>query len=71
VAYGARVLASDALTLPHPRYGERAFVLIPLREIAPGFVCPRTGQTIDEMIGRLPGGGGVERISGRSLMLRG
>ncbi len=33
--YGDAVLASDRLTLPHPRMHERAFVLRPLLEIAP------------------------------------
>ncbi|GGD91252.1 2-amino-4-hydroxy-6-hydroxymethyldihydropteridine diphosphokinase [Aureimonas endophytica] len=31
------VLADAALTLPHPRMGERAFVLIPLADVAPDF----------------------------------
>jgi 2-amino-4-hydroxy-6-hydroxymethyldihydropteridine diphosphokinase len=70
VAYGGELLASDRLRLPHPRFHERAFVLIPLREIAPGFVCPRTGRTVDELIGRLPGPGGLVRVSARSLVTR-
>src|SRR5712675_2098524 len=35
LAYDDRAIASDALTLPHPRLFERAFVLVPLAEIAP------------------------------------
>ena len=41
--YGDLVLASDELTLPHPRLHERAFVLVPLAEIAPGLVVPGRG----------------------------
>lgn len=36
--YGSAHIDSPDLTVPHPRMGERAFVLVPLREIAPGLV---------------------------------
>jgi 2-amino-4-hydroxy-6-hydroxymethyldihydropteridine diphosphokinase len=36
--YGATQIQSDALTVPHPRMWQRAFVLAPLREIAPQLV---------------------------------
>ena len=45
--YGDIVLASDQLTLPHPRLHERAFVLVPLAEIAPGLVVPGRGRVVD------------------------
>ena len=38
--FGHLVLHEPALTLPHPRIGERAFILVPLLEIAPDFVFP-------------------------------
>lgn len=34
VAFGDRVIAEDGLAIPHPRAGERAFVLVPMAEIA-------------------------------------
>ena len=46
VLWGDRVLESDALTLPHARFRERAFVLAPLAEIAPDAVDPITGDTV-------------------------
>ena len=45
--YGDIVLASDELTLPHPRLHERPFVLVPLAEIAPGLVVPGRGRVVD------------------------
>jgi len=41
--HGDAVLASETLTLPHPRLHERAFVVVPLAEIAPGLVVPGRG----------------------------
>ncbi len=40
--------------LPHPRLAERAFVLLPLAEILPGWRHPGSGQTVAEMIAALP-----------------
>ncbi len=42
--------------LPHPRLRDRAFVLLPLREIAPDWRHPATGETIDAMLARIPPG---------------
>lgn len=44
----------DGLILPHPRLQDRAFVLVPLADIAPTWRHPRTGQTVTEMLSRLP-----------------
>lgn len=67
IAYGDATAESTDLTLPHPRYTRRAFVLIPLRDIAPGFCCPRTGATIDRMVTELAQDDGVVRISNRGV----
>lgn len=40
--------------LPHPRAHARAFVLLPLRDVAPDWVHPRTGRNADAMIASLP-----------------
>ena len=41
--YGERVIAEPGLAVPHPRMHERAFVLMPLAEIAPDIVIPGRG----------------------------
>lgn len=43
----------DQLILPHPRIAERAFVLVPLMDIAPQWRHPVTGQTCAQMVKNL------------------
>ncbi|MBD2112926.1 MULTISPECIES: 2-amino-4-hydroxy-6-hydroxymethyldihydropteridine diphosphokinase [Cyanophyceae] len=44
--YGQSIITEPALQVPHPRLRERAFVLIPLAEIAPHWRDPVSGQSI-------------------------
>ena len=53
LAYDNRVLDGDRLTLPHPRLPERAFVLLPLKDIAPDWVHPVTKQSLAGLVGAL------------------
>ncbi len=54
IAYGQLRASTKRVQIPHPRTRERAFVLLPLREVAPDWVCPETGQSIDQLIDKLP-----------------
>jgi 2-amino-4-hydroxy-6-hydroxymethyldihydropteridine diphosphokinase len=48
--YGDEVLETPELTIPHPRMHRRAFVLVPLVEIAPNVKHPASGKTAKEML---------------------
>jgi 2-amino-4-hydroxy-6-hydroxymethyldihydropteridine diphosphokinase len=50
ILYGDSVINAPDLTVPHPRFRERRFVLEPLAEIAPDWVDPVTGKTIRELL---------------------
>jgi 2-amino-4-hydroxy-6-hydroxymethyldihydropteridine diphosphokinase len=41
------------LILPHPRIQDRAFVLVPLADVAPDWCHPVLGQSVVEMLGKL------------------
>jgi 2-amino-4-hydroxy-6-hydroxymethyldihydropteridine diphosphokinase len=51
--YGGEIIDEPELEIPHPRLAERAFVLIPLNEIAPQARDPRTGATVAQWVQRL------------------
>ena len=63
--YGDQVIKSRELVIPHPRLAERAFVLIPLKEIAPGMVHPVSGKTVKEMLEGVSGKQGVLKLKER------
>ena len=48
--YNDRVIQSETLTIPHPYLHKRRFTLVPLAEIAPGFVHPLLQKTTTELL---------------------
>ena len=61
VLYGTLALHEHGLTVPHPRMHERAFVLVPLAEIAPDAMVPGRGTVRDLLAG--VDCGSVERVA--------
>ncbi len=59
--YGDHCIESEELAVPHPRMGERRFVLIPLLEIAPDLEDPVLNQRYAEILSRLDEGKKVLR----------
>lgn len=49
IFFGRKIISDDDLTVPHPGYAKRDFVLIPLKEIAPEFVCPDSNKKIKDL----------------------
>ena len=62
ILYGNLVMGTPELTIPHPHFEERAFVLIPLLEIAPDLHHPVSGYQIRDMAALVEGQDGVKKI---------
>ncbi|MFP6585050.1 MAG: 2-amino-4-hydroxy-6-hydroxymethyldihydropteridine diphosphokinase [Candidatus Hydrogenedentota bacterium] len=63
------IVATPELTIPHPHYAARAFVLIPMNEIAPSCVDSITGMSIDTLAAQVEGKEGVRKVmTSESLM---
>jgi len=55
ILYGDQIIEERDLTVPHPRFRERRFVVEPLAEIAPDWIDPVTKRTVDDLMrGLLP-----------------
>lgn len=59
--YAGQTVEETGLSIPHPRLHERAFVLLPLRDVMPDYRHPHSGAPIDAMIDALPTGQQIKR----------
>lgn len=62
IAYHDEVIKTKDLTLPHPYLKERAYLLIPLYDIASSWIDPVSKKSIQEMMERLPSGQFVQKM---------
>jgi GTP cyclohydrolase-4 len=62
-------IEQENLTIPHPRMSERAFVLVPLAEIAPEIVDPASGKTIQHLLDTISQEGVVKLAPNLGIVL--
>ncbi|MGP1382176.1 MAG: 2-amino-4-hydroxy-6-hydroxymethyldihydropteridine diphosphokinase [Thainema sp.] len=48
--YGDQIIQTETLYVPHPRFRERAFVLVPLSDVAADWLDPVTGHAIADLV---------------------
>lgn len=49
IFFGDKIITEEGLSIPHPDYFNRDFVLVPLKQIVPGFVCPVSRLRVSDM----------------------
>ena len=64
-------IRTKELILPHPRIGERRFVLAPLAEIRPGLILPGQTKTVAQLLEKLPPGDSAELLDDRVVINHG
>ena len=64
IFYNQLIIETDHLIIPHPRYHQRNFVLNPLNEIIPDFICPSLKKSISEIFEKCKDEGKCEVFKG-------
>ena len=65
--YGDMIVQTSKLVIPHPGIADRAFVVVPLNEIASGIVHPVSGKKVGDLLEQVGGIEGVKAVEGLSL----
>jgi 2-amino-4-hydroxy-6-hydroxymethyldihydropteridine diphosphokinase len=68
--YGNEVIRKPGLSIPHPAFSGRRFVLAPLAEIAPDFVDPTSGKTVGQLLEACTDAATVTRVSDAPVSFR-
>jgi 2-amino-4-hydroxy-6-hydroxymethyldihydropteridine diphosphokinase len=61
IAFGDLIESGEDLILPHPRYTQRKFVLVPLAMVQPTFHDPVTGRSIQQLVEKCPDTSSIQR----------
>jgi len=61
--YGQKRLNTPTLTIPHPHLTERAFVMLPLVELAADFISPGSRSSLSDLLEELPPGQSIRPFS--------
>lgn len=64
--YGDRVISEPGLEIPHPRLVERAFVLVPLAELAPDRIHPQISRSMSDLLQDVDASGVKVYLEGRA-----
>jgi 2-amino-4-hydroxy-6-hydroxymethyldihydropteridine diphosphokinase len=65
--YKDRILNVPGLKIPHPRFRDRRFVLVPLVELSPSLADPVSGLTMEKLLEACPDTGKVRKYAGPLL----
>ena len=64
ILYAGKICSADqSLTLPHPRWAERRFVVQPLADVRPGLIFPGDQKTVRNVLNSLPSEPAVSRFT--------